>query len=50
MGNDIGDINNDGWQDIINLDMVAPDNYGIKTSMSAMNPDQTINICSIRSC
>ena len=40
MGNDVGDINNDGWQDIMNLDMVAQDNYGIKTSMSAMNPDQ----------
>lgn len=40
MGNDIGDINNDGWSDIINLDMVAADNYGIKTSMSAMNPAQ----------
>lgn len=40
MGNDIGDINNDGWQDIVNLDMVAADNYGIKTSMSAMNPKQ----------
>ncbi|MEM0995407.1 MAG: VCBS repeat-containing protein, partial [Bacteroidota bacterium] len=40
MGNDIGDINNDGWQDIVNLDMVAADNYGIKTSMSAMNPAQ----------
>ncbi|MEL6863040.1 MAG: VCBS repeat-containing protein [Bacteroidota bacterium] len=40
MGNDIGDINNDGWQDIINLDMVAAENYGIKTSMSAMNPAQ----------
>lgn len=40
MGNDIADINNDGWQDIVNLDMVAEDNYGIKTSMSAMNPNQ----------
>lgn len=40
MGNDIGDINNDGWMDIVNLDMVAADNYGIKTSMSAMNPKQ----------
>ncbi len=40
MGNDVGDINNDGWQDIVNLDMIAQDNYGIKTSMSAMNPDQ----------
>lgn len=40
MGNDMADINNDGWQDLINLDMVAADNYGIKTSMSAMNPAQ----------
>ncbi len=40
MGNDIADINNDGWADIVNLDMVAADNYGIKTSMSAMNPAQ----------
>ncbi|MEZ4884311.1 MAG: VCBS repeat-containing protein [Chitinophagales bacterium] len=38
MGNDIADINNDGWLDIISLDMVSEDNYGIKTSMSAMNP------------
>ncbi|MEM7512255.1 MAG: VCBS repeat-containing protein, partial [Bacteroidota bacterium] len=44
MGNDVGDINNDGWMDIINLDMVAEDNYGIKTSMSAMNPAQFENI------
>ena len=39
MGSDTGDINNDGLQDIITLDMVAQDNYGIKTSMSGMNPE-----------
>ncbi|MCI4667362.1 MAG: VCBS repeat-containing protein [Bacteroidia bacterium] len=44
MGNDMGDVNNDGWLDIINLDMVAADNYGIKTSMSAMNPAQFYNL------
>ena len=38
MGSDMGDINNDGLPDIISLDMVASDNYGIKTSMSGMNP------------
>ncbi len=38
MGTDIADFNNDGWADLISLDMVAEDNYGIKTSMSGMNP------------
>ncbi len=40
MGNDIADYNNDGWLDIITLDMMAEDNYGIKTSMSSMNPER----------
>ena len=39
MGSDIGDINNDGYADIMSLDMVASDNYGIKTSMSGMNTE-----------
>ncbi|MGX1929756.1 VCBS repeat-containing protein [Flagellimonas sp. 2504JD4-2] len=38
MGTDIADINNDSFPDIMSLDMVAEDNYGIKTSMSGMNP------------
>ncbi len=38
MGTDIADFNNDGFLDIISLDMVAEDNYGIKTGMSGMNP------------
>lgn len=38
MGTDMADFNNDGLLDIISLDMVAEDNYGIKTSMSGMNP------------
>lgn len=38
MGTDIADFNNDGLLDIMSLDMVAEDNYGIKTSMSGMNP------------
>ena len=37
MGSDIADINNDGRQDIMSLDMVAEDNYGVKTSMSGMD-------------
>ena len=40
MGNDISDFNNDGWLDFITVDMVSEDNYGIKASMSGMNPDQ----------
>lgn len=40
MGTDIADINNDGLLDIMTLDMVAEDNYGIKTSMSGMNHER----------
>ncbi len=43
MGTDIADFNNDGWADIVTLDMVAEDNYGMKTSMSGMNPEQFYN-------
>ena len=38
MGTDMGDINNDGWIDIMIADMAAADNYRIKTNMSGMNP------------
>ena len=40
MGNDMADINNDGWLDFMSLDMVSEDNYGIKASMSGMNPER----------
>ncbi|MDN5215189.1 VCBS repeat-containing protein [Fulvivirgaceae bacterium BMA12] len=43
MGTDIADINNDGWADLITLDMVAEDNYGIKTSMSGMDEEKFWN-------
>jgi len=46
MGNDINDLNNDGWLDIISLDMMAADNYGMKTSMSAMNPKKFEDVVS----
>jgi hypothetical protein len=38
MGNDLSDINNDGWTDIMAVDMMGANNYDIKTSMSGMNP------------
>ncbi len=37
MGNEISDLNNDGWLDFISLDMMSEHNYDIKTSMSGMN-------------
>ncbi|WP_190810782.1 VCBS repeat-containing protein [Flagellimonas sp. S3867] len=43
MGNDIADFDNDGFVDIITLDMVSEDNYGMKTSMASMNPQKFNN-------
>lgn len=43
MGNDIADFDNDGFVDIITLDMVSEDNYGMKTSMASMNPEKFEN-------
>ncbi|MEN8117096.1 MAG: FG-GAP-like repeat-containing protein, partial [Bacteroidota bacterium] len=47
MGNDIGDFNNDGWADIFTLDMMAEDNYGIKTSLGAMKQERFQNLVNL---
>ncbi len=47
MGNDIGDINNDGWLDFISLDMASNNNYDLKTNMSGMNPDRFYNLVNL---
>ncbi len=43
MGLDIADFNNDRKTDILTVDMVSEDNYGIKTSMSGMNVEKFEN-------
>jgi len=44
MGVDIADINNDGNLDIFTVDMVAEDNFRLKSNMSGMNPKTFWNV------
>lgn len=43
MGADIADFNNDGYMDIFQLDMSAPDHYRSKANMSAMDTEAFYN-------
>lgn len=39
MGVDFGDINNDGYQDVVTMEMLAADNFRKKTNMLPMNTE-----------
>ncbi len=43
MGSDIADFDNDGWMDILVVDMMAEDHRRQKSNMSAMNPKKFWN-------
>lgn len=40
MGNDVGDINNDGRPDLVEVDMLPPDNYRKKMMLGSTNHDR----------
>jgi enediyne biosynthesis protein E4 len=40
MGVDVGDVNNDGWMDVLTLDMLPEDNYRQKQVMGSDNYDK----------
>jgi hypothetical protein len=44
MGTDTGDINNDGFMDIITLDMASDDHYRSKTNMGSMSAEKFHNL------
>lgn len=44
MGADVSDIDNDGFPDLFTVDMVAEDNFRLKTNMSGMNPKKFWNL------
>ncbi|HUR31099.1 MAG TPA: VCBS repeat-containing protein, partial [Saprospiraceae bacterium] len=40
MGSDVSDINQDGWLDLLTMDMAFEDHYRSKTNMGSMNRDR----------
>jgi hypothetical protein len=46
MGVDVADINDDGFLDLFVVDMVAEDNFRLKSNMSGMNPKSFWNVVS----
>ncbi len=47
MGNDVADINHDGWPDIMTLDMLPPDERVLKNSVGDVTLDEYNNLHSI---
>lgn len=47
MGNDIADFNNDGFPDIIELDMASPDHVRSKKNMAGMSSEKFWNVVKV---
>jgi len=47
MGVDANDFNNDGWTDLMTVEMMAEDNERQKTNMAPMNPQEFDNIVAV---
>ncbi len=45
MGADVGDVNSDGWPDLLSLDMAFEEHLKSKTNMGSMDSEPLLGLC-----